>query len=62
MGGRRYDLFLNPATPIIFGIVYFITAKTLSHYSDGKNRMQGPIWNAVIVLHNIILAVYSGWT
>ncbi|GAA5869211.1 hypothetical protein JCM3774_003981 [Rhodotorula dairenensis] len=57
-----YDLFLNPVVPITFGIVYFVVAKTLSHYQDGKNRIRGKGWDAVVLLHNIILAVYSAWT
>lgn len=59
---NQYNFFMNPMFPLAFGIGYFIVAKTLSHLSDGKNRMQGPYWNALVVLHNIILAVYSGWT
>lgn len=57
-----YDLFLNPVVPITFGIVYFIVAKTLSHFQDGKNRIRGKGWDAVVLLHNIILAGYSIWT
>ena len=57
-----YDLFLNPVVPITFGLVYFVVAKTLSHYQDGKNRIRGKGWDTVVLLHNIILAVYSAWT
>ncbi|KAK4705431.1 hypothetical protein P7C70_g765, partial [Phenoliferia sp. Uapishka_3] len=57
-----YDFFLNPWTPLVFGLLYFATTKTLSHYQDGKNRMQGKRWKAFVVLHNVFLAVYSGWT
>lgn len=53
---------MNPWTPLIFGILYFAAAKTISHYTDGKNRLQGRFWNAAVVLHNVILAAYSGWT
>lgn len=57
-----YDLFLNPVVPITFGLVYFVVAKTLSHYQDGKNRIRGKGWDAVVLLHNIVLAGYSIWT
>lgn len=56
------DFFLNPWTPLAFGLIYFAVTKTLSHYQDGKNRMQGKRWKAFIVAHNMFLAVYSGWT
>ncbi|GAA5960832.1 hypothetical protein JCM21900_002298 [Sporobolomyces salmonicolor] len=57
-----YDTFMNPLTPLLFGLFYFATAKTLSHYQNGRNRIQGKGWNVVVVAHNIFLAVYSGWT
>ena len=56
------DFFLNPWVPVVFGVLYFAVTKTLSHYQDGKNRMQGKRWKAFVVIHNMILAVYSGWT
>ncbi|KAL8292504.1 hypothetical protein RQP46_001116 [Phenoliferia psychrophenolica] len=59
---RPDDFFLNPWTPVVFGVAYFAITKTLSHYQDGKNRMQGKRWKAFVVIHNMILAVYSGWT
>ncbi|GAA5941252.1 elongation of very long chain fatty acids protein [Sporobolomyces koalae] len=57
-----YETFMNPLTPFIFGIVYFAVAKTLSHYQNGRNRIQGKRWNVVVVAHNVFLAVYSAWT
>ncbi|KAM0752038.1 hypothetical protein T439DRAFT_199602 [Meredithblackwellia eburnea MCA 4105] len=57
-----YDFFLNPLTPFVFGITYFAVTKTLSHYQDGKNRIQGKGWNAFVIFHNLTLAVYSAWT
>jgi hypothetical protein len=60
---RRSDsFFLNPWVPFIFSVLYFAITKTLSHYADGKNRIQGRGWNVAVVLHNLFLAVYSGWT
>lgn len=56
------EFFMNPLTPFIFGIVYFAVAKTLSHYQNGRNRIQGKRWNTVVVAHNVFLAVYSAWT
>lgn len=53
---------MNPLTPFLFGIVYFAVAKTLSHYQNGHNRIQGKRWNVVVVAHNVFLAVYSAWT
>ncbi|BGP27851.1 fatty acid elongase [Rhodotorula toruloides] len=57
-----YDLFLNPVTPLAFGLVYFATAKTLSHFQNGKNRIKGKGWDVAVLVHNILLAVYSAWT
>ncbi|GAA6039523.1 hypothetical protein JCM8097_008366 [Rhodosporidiobolus ruineniae] len=57
-----YDAFMNPVTPFLFGLIYFITAKTLSHYQNGKNRIQGKGWDVAVVAHNLFLAVYSAWT
>ncbi|GAA5822616.1 hypothetical protein JCM5353_005505 [Sporobolomyces roseus] len=59
---NAYEFFMNPLTPFIFGIVYFAVAKTLSHYQNGRNRIQGKRWNTVVVAHNVFLAVYSAWT
>ncbi|KAI5481416.1 fatty acid elongase [Pseudohyphozyma bogoriensis] len=53
---------MNPWTPLVFGTAYFITAKLLSRYSDGKNRIQGKGWRAAIVAHNLLLCAYSAWT
>ncbi|GAA5833372.1 hypothetical protein JCM11251_003476 [Rhodosporidiobolus azoricus] len=57
-----YDAFMNPWTPLIFGLLYFVTAKTLSHYQNGKNRIRGPFWDFAVVAHNVFLAAYSAWT
>ncbi|GAA5969711.1 hypothetical protein JCM3765_001214 [Sporobolomyces pararoseus] len=57
-----YETFMNPLTPFLFGIIYFAVAKTLSHYQNGHNRIQGKRWNVVVVAHNVFLAVYSAWT
>jgi hypothetical protein len=48
--------------PLFFGISYFIVAKTLSHYQNGKNRIQGRWWDVAVLAHNVFLAVYSAWT
>lgn len=53
---------MNPVVPFVFGIAYFAVAKTLSHYQNGHNRIQGKRWNVVVVAHNVFLAVYSAWT
>ncbi|GAA6020328.1 hypothetical protein JCM10207_003230 [Rhodosporidiobolus poonsookiae] len=57
-----YDAFMNPITPLAFAIVYFITAKTLSHFQNGKNRIQGRGWDLAVIAHNLFLAAYSAWT
>ena len=57
-----YEATLSPYFPLIFGVVYFILAKTLSYCTDGKDRIQGDKWRVVLVAHNLLLAVYSGWT
>ncbi|BGP20341.1 hypothetical protein JCM10213_001606 [Rhodosporidiobolus nylandii] len=57
-----YDAFMNPITPFLFGVVYFATAKTLSHFQNGRNRIQGKGWDVAVVAHNLFLAVYSAWT
>ncbi|GAA6062524.1 hypothetical protein JCM10212_001574 [Sporobolomyces blumeae] len=57
-----YETFMNPLTPFLFGIVYFAVAKTLSHYQNGHNRIQGKRWNVFVVAHNVFLAAYSAWT
>ncbi|KAM0787310.1 hypothetical protein ACM66B_007084 [Microbotryomycetes sp. NB124-2] len=57
-----YDLTMSPWTPFMFGLVYFVTAKYLSAKQDGKNRIKGRVWDALVVLHNVFLAVYSAAT
>lgn len=55
------DFFLNPWTAIIFGALYFIACETASRYQNGTNRISGRGWTAVVVAHNVLLAVYSSW-
>ncbi|GAA5824231.1 hypothetical protein JCM3770_004340 [Rhodotorula araucariae] len=57
-----YDLFLHPAVPLAFGVVYFAAAKTLSHLQNGKNRIPGKRWKTFVFAHNVFLALYSAWT
>ncbi|GAA5991834.1 hypothetical protein JCM11641_002119, partial [Rhodosporidiobolus odoratus] len=57
-----YDLFMHPVTPLIFSVIYFATAKTLSHYQNGRNRIKGRGWDVAVVAHNLFLALYSAWT
>lgn len=56
------DFFLNPYTPLVFGVVYFVLTSYLSSRTDGKNRIQGKGWDVAVAIHNILLCVYSVWT
>jgi len=62
MSKRIFEFTMRPELPftIVFG--YLALIAFLNKRQDGKNRMKGPWWKAVLLLHNIILAVYSGWT
>lgn len=53
----------SPYFPIIFGAIYFVTAKYLSAKQNGKNRLQGSkIADWAVLAHNVFLAAYSAWT
>lgn len=56
------DFFIHPLTPLVFGVVYFVVAKVLSHRQNGKNRIKGKVWDALVIAHNVALAAYSAWT
>ncbi|KAK4053987.1 hypothetical protein OIO90_003632 [Microbotryomycetes sp. JL221] len=59
---QLYDLTMSPWTPLVFGAVYFVSAKLLSANQNGKNRIQGKVWDVLVLMHNVLLAVYSGAT
>ncbi|KAA1083768.1 hypothetical protein PGT21_017103 [Puccinia graminis f. sp. tritici] len=57
-----FEFTLRPELPFTIVCVYLALIALLNKRQDGKNRMKGPWWKAVLLMHNIILAVYSGWT
>lgn len=59
---RFFESTIKPEVPftIVFG--YLALIAILNQRQDGKNRMKGPWWKALLLLHNVLLALYSGWT
>ncbi|KAI9027793.1 ELO family [Hyaloraphidium curvatum] len=60
--GRHYDLFMDPKVPILTGAVYFVTVHYINHIEGRKAVFNGPIFKALVVLHNVFLAVFSALT
>lgn len=62
-----YRAALDPRVPLTIAAVYAVTAKLLNIYntSNGKKPWaisKTKLFYAFVVVHNIFLAVYSGWT
>ncbi|OLN81827.1 Elongation of fatty acids protein sre1 [Colletotrichum chlorophyti] len=58
---------LDPKVPITIAAIYAITVKLLNKYNKSTNRKPWGIsktkpFFAFVVLHNVLLAVYSAWT
>lgn len=54
---RFFESTIKPEVPftIVFG--YLALIAILNQRQDGKNRMKGPWWKALLLLHNVLLAV-----
>ncbi|KAI9622122.1 hypothetical protein KEM48_007433 [Puccinia striiformis f. sp. tritici PST-130] len=59
---KLFEFTMRPELPFTIVCGYLAVIAILNKRQDGKNRMKGPWWKAVLLLHNVILAVYSGWT
>ncbi|CDU23762.1 related to SUR4-elongase, involved in fatty acid and sphingolipid biosynthesis [Sporisorium scitamineum] len=65
---RLFELSLSPWTPPLTGVIYlFATHAFNSHFGPGKPQpvdlvKQSYALSQTVLLHNIFLAVYSGWT
>ncbi|KAI0025043.1 GNS1/SUR4 family-domain-containing protein [Xylariomycetidae sp. FL0641] len=62
-----YTAALDPKVPITIATIYAVTAKALNVYnkSTGKKPWaisQTRVFHALVILHNVFLAVYSAWT
>lgn len=58
---------LDPKVPITIAALYAVTVKALNRYNRSTNKRPWAIsktraFRAFVVLHNVFLAVYSGWT
>jgi hypothetical protein len=54
---KLFEFTLRPELPFTIVCVYLALIAILNKRQDGKNRMKGPWWKAVLLMHNIILAV-----
>jgi hypothetical protein len=59
---RLYDISMNPWTPTIFALAYVLLVCRLNKYQPSKNLLASVWAKRAILLHNLILAVYSSWT
>lgn len=62
-----YGAALDARVPLTIAAVYAISAKLLNKYNKARNKKPWGIsktrpFFAFVVLHNILLAVYSAWT
>ncbi|OTB08029.1 hypothetical protein M426DRAFT_317537 [Hypoxylon sp. CI-4A] len=62
-----YVAALDPKVPITIATVYAVTAKALNAYNKSTGKKPWAIsktkaFHALVVLHNVFLAVYSAWT
>lgn len=58
---------LDPRVPLTIAAVYAVAAKVLTRYNMSRGNRAWPIsrtrpFFAFVVLHNVLLAVYSAWT
>jgi hypothetical protein len=54
---RLFEFTMRPELPFSIVCGYLLLIAFLNKRQDGKNRMKGPWWKAVLLLHNVILAV-----
>lgn len=62
-----YNAALDARVPITIACLYLVTVKTLNSYNKRNGNKAWPISKTTgffifVVLHNIFLALYSGWT
>lgn len=58
-----YDFFMHPLTPLILGGIYFLAVQYLNTSKPNQKNYLNSKWGKTfIVIHNALLAVYSGWT
>lgn len=52
-----FEFTIRPEFPISLVIGYVVMIGWLNYHQDGRDRMKGDRWKAVLVLHNVLLAV-----
>jgi hypothetical protein len=62
-----YQAALDPKVPLTIACVYAVTAKLLNSYNRSNGRKAWALsrtrgFSGFVLLHNIFLALYSGWT
>ena len=59
----NYELSLNVATPLIFGLTYLFVVGYYNRRRPSKhNYLKGRIGTTFVLLHNVALCIYSAWT
>ncbi|KAK2595777.1 hypothetical protein QQS21_006603 [Conoideocrella luteorostrata] len=62
-----YQAALDPRVPLTIAALYAVTAKALNKFNASRNKKpwamsKTKVFSAFVVLHNVLLAVYSAWT
>lgn len=65
--GDIFSASLDPKVPLTIAIVYAVTVKLLNRYNRSTNKAPWAVsktraFRLFVVLHNVLLAVYSAWT
>jgi hypothetical protein len=64
---ETYDFWLQPSVPATIGLVYATTVLLVNRINKSRNYKpwafsQTSLFHYLVILHNVFLAVYSGWT
>ncbi|CAH7682691.1 GNS1/SUR4 family-domain-containing protein [Phakopsora pachyrhizi] len=62
IGQKFFEQTIRPEVPFGMVLGYLAFFAFLNRRQDGKDRMKGPWWRALLLLHNVLLAAYSLWT